>query len=32
MQKQIANAIPIWARDLERSAGAVISERIALLK
>ena len=30
MQKQIANAIPTWARALERFAGVVTSERIAL--
>lgn len=29
-QKQIANAIPTWASDLERWAGVVMSERIAL--
>lgn len=32
MQKQIANAIPTWAKALERFSGVDTSERIALQK
>jgi hypothetical protein len=31
MQKQIANAIPTWARALDRFLGVEMSERMALV-